>query len=103
MTNKIKKNAISIHQPIASGHHEIAEGKYNTEQIWKAAQRKGLTCCRNNFWNLIKNPIYCGKIVVPAYKDEPMQWVCGQHQSIISETVLSHLILKLKLIVLSLT
>lgn len=53
---------------------EIATGKYTTEQVWKLAKRQGLTCTRNNFWNLIRNPVYCGKIVVPSFKEESCNW-----------------------------
>ncbi|WP_184546142.1 recombinase family protein [Mucilaginibacter sp. FT3.2] len=64
---------------------EIATGKYPVEQIYKKAKNKGLACGRNNFWNLIRNPIYCGKISIQAYKDEPMQLATGQHEAIITE------------------
>lgn len=63
---------------------EIATGKYAVEQVWKQARRQGLSCTRNNFWNLIRNPVYCGMIVVPAYKEEKQQWVDGQHEAIIT-------------------
>ncbi|WP_183564729.1 recombinase family protein [Mucilaginibacter sp. SP1R1] len=66
---------------------EIADGKYNTEQIWKEAKKKGLVCSSSNFRELVRNPVYCGKIVVAKYKDEPMHWVNGQHEAIISEAI----------------
>ena len=66
---------------------EIAKGKYPVEQIYKLAKSKGLACGRNNFWNLIRNPIYCGKIVIPAYKDEPLHYATGQHEPIIDEAL----------------
>tara|TARA_R110002020_G_scaffold113688_1_gene261541 strand:+ start:25757 stop:27310 length:1554 start_codon:yes stop_codon:yes gene_type:complete len=64
---------------------EIAKKIFNSEQIWKMAKTKGLTCGKNNFYNAIRNPLYCGKILVPAYKDEPATIVNGQHEGIISE------------------
>lgn len=66
---------------------EIAEGRYNTEQIWKEAKRKGLNSSRNNFRSLLRNPIYCGKIIIPQYKNEPMYWAEGQHEAIITEAL----------------
>jgi site-specific DNA recombinase len=66
---------------------EIATGKYPVEQVWKEAKRRGLACGRNNFWNLIRNPVYCGKIVVPLFKDEPLHWVDAQHEPIITEVI----------------
>ena len=35
-----------------------------------ARKKLGLTCSKNNFWIAIRNPVYCGKIVIPKYKDE---------------------------------
>lgn len=63
---------------------EIATGKYAVEQVWKQAKRNGLPCSRNNFWNMIRNPVYCGKIVVPSFQDETLQLVEGQHDPIIT-------------------
>ena len=34
------------------------------------AKEKGLKCSKNNFWTAIRNPMYCGKIFIPKYKDE---------------------------------
>jgi len=64
---------------------EIATGRASVEQVWKKARKEGLRCGRNNFWNLIRNPIYCGKIVVKAFRDEIFQVVDGQHEPIITE------------------
>jgi site-specific DNA recombinase len=67
--------------------NEIAQGKYNTEQVWKEAKRKGLTCGKNNFRNMLRNPVYCGKITVSAYKTEPSTIVEGLHDAIIPESL----------------
>jgi site-specific DNA recombinase len=40
---------------------------------------------RSNIWNLLRNPIYYGKIFLPAYKDEPAMLVKGIHEPLISE------------------
>lgn len=66
---------------------EIAKGIFNTEQIFHKAKQKGLKCSRNNFWRVIKNPVYCGKIAVPKYKDEEAKYVMGQHKALISEAL----------------
>lgn len=66
---------------------EIASGRYNTEQILQAARRRGLKCSKNNFWVAIRNPVYCGKIHIPKYKDEESHFVQGQHLPIISEAL----------------
>ena len=66
---------------------ELATGKYNAEQVRKMVYSKGLKCERNNFWKIIRNPIYCGTIVVPPYEEEEIQFVKGQHEPIISEAL----------------
>jgi len=64
---------------------EVAKQRYAVDQIRKELNRKGLNCSKSNFYNLLKNPVYCGKIVVPPYKDEPGELVDGQHEAIITE------------------
>jgi len=66
---------------------ELATGNYNGEQVRKMAYTKGLKCERNNFWKIIRNPIYCGTIIVPPYEEEEIQFVKGQHEPIISEAL----------------
>jgi DNA invertase Pin-like site-specific DNA recombinase len=65
--------------------NEVATGRYPVEQVWRKARGKGLTCCPNNFRNALRNPVYCGKVIVPATKDEPEYWTEGQHQPLIPE------------------
>lgn len=66
---------------------EISKGEFTTEQIWRVACKKGLKVGRNNFYTILRNPVYCGKILVPAYRDEPEYWAEGQHEGIITETL----------------
>jgi site-specific DNA recombinase len=66
---------------------EISKGKYSTEQIFKKAAASGLICSKNNFLRLVRNPIYCGKIIVSQYKDEDAFMVKGLHDPIITETL----------------
>jgi site-specific DNA recombinase len=64
---------------------ELAEGVYNTEQVFKLAKAKGFKGTKGLFWFAIRNPVYCGKIFVPKYKDEECQLVKGTHEPIITE------------------
>ena len=70
---------------IFEAFESIATGAYAVDEIRKTLNKKGLNCSRNNFWKRIRNPIYCGKIVIKAYKDEPEEIVKGLHEPIISE------------------
>jgi len=66
---------------------EIAACRFNTEQILHMARNRGLKCSKNNFWVAIRNPVYCGKIHVPKFKDEESIFVQGKHEAIISSTL----------------
>ncbi len=66
---------------------ELARGIFNTEQVLKMARKKGLKCSKNNFWVAIRNPVYCGQIFIPKYKDEASYLVTGQHEPLISEAL----------------
>ena len=92
--NRIKEDGskyIAFDEPEASilkwAFEEISKGIFNTEQIYYSAKRKGLKASRNNFWRLIRNPLYCGKIVIPKYKDEEARVVMGQHEPLISQSL----------------
>lgn len=70
-TNKTAEDGrkyIALQEPSAGimrwVFEEIATGRFNTEQIWKLALKKGLKCSKNNFWVAIRNPIYMGKIAI---------------------------------------
>src|SRR5690606_8851834 len=66
---------------------ELSKGRYNTEQVWKRAKEKGLKCSKSAFWQVLRNPVYCGKIFIPAFKDEKSRFVPANHAPIISEGV----------------
>jgi site-specific DNA recombinase len=66
---------------------ELATGRYQIEQVRKMTYEKGLKCSRSNFFNMIRNPVYCGKIVVPKSKDEALSIVQGQHEPLVSEAL----------------
>ena len=90
--NKSKEDGrkyIAPKEPQASiikwAFEEIAKGIFNTEEILRMARKKGLTVGKNAFWLAIRNPLYCGKIFVPKFKDEESQLVKGQHEAIITE------------------
>lgn len=62
----------------------IASEKYSAQSILTYYQKKGLPIRKNAFWNMIKNPLYCGFVRVPAYGGHPEEWVKGQHEAIIT-------------------
>ncbi len=64
---------------------KLATCEYSTEQIWKVARQRGLTCGKNNFLVAIRNPVYYGMITIPKYKNEDSYLVKGLHEPLISE------------------
>lgn len=88
--NEHGKKSIELKEPDASlmkwAFEELAKGVYNTQQIHLKVREKGLDICKAYFWKCIKNPVYCGRIVVPEYEGEEEYTVKGQHEAIISES-----------------
>ena len=66
---------------------QLADGVFNTEQVFKMAKEKGFRPTKSLFWFAIRNPVYCGKIFLPKYKDEESQFVKATHEPIISEAL----------------
>ncbi|MBB1285924.1 recombinase family protein [Flavisolibacter sp. BT320] len=64
---------------------ELSSGISSAEAVRQEAMKRGLSCAKANYYLLIRNPFYCGRIYLPAYKDEPEQVVKGRHEPIISE------------------
>ena len=92
--NKITENGkkyIAPKEPDASilkwAFHTIANGQYQIEQIYKEVNKKGFAVCKSGFWNLLRNPVYCGKILTCGYRELHKTYVPGQHDAIISETL----------------
>ncbi len=64
---------------------ELASGQWSVLELWKQGREKGLRCGKNNFWLIIQNPVYCGKILVSQYQQEEAYYVTGTHEPLISE------------------
>lgn len=64
---------------------EIAKGSRTLNDIRLEMHKKGLSVSRSNFSVMIRNPVYMGKILIPAYGEEPEQLVDGIHEGIVSE------------------
>lgn len=83
---------VGLKEPEASNmlwaFNEIAKGKYTTNQIrLKMNALEGANISSTSFYRAIKNPMYCGKIFIKAYKDEEACLVDATHESLISEAL----------------
>lgn len=63
----------------------FATGTYQIEILRKKLYGEGLKISRSNFYTVLRNPIYCGKIRVKEYRDDPQEIVQGIHDPIVSE------------------
>jgi site-specific DNA recombinase len=66
---------------------EITHNNLTLEEIRRQANRLGLNTSRANFWRLVRNPVYCGKLIIKQHKDEEAYMVDGQHEPLISEAL----------------
>ena len=82
---------IAPKEPVASAMRkafkDVSEGKFTLREIYTQAKENGINCGYNNFCNILRSPIYCGKIPVPKYKDEEAFLANGQHEPLISEVL----------------
>lgn len=62
----------------------IAHGKSQMQMI-QEAKEEGLVISKNAMSKMLVNPMYMGKIVVPAQDDEGEQVINGVHEGLISE------------------
>jgi DNA invertase Pin-like site-specific DNA recombinase len=89
--NKISESGhkyIAIHEPEASivrrAFHSITEDHITLSVCYKQSVIAGLKCSKSNFYLLMHNPVYCGKIVIPEFEDEKRFEVNGSHEPLIS-------------------
>ncbi|QPH40509.1 recombinase family protein [Pedobacter endophyticus] len=67
------------------------------ENVLHIANKKGLVCSKSNFYCIINNPMYCGKVSVPRYQNEEAYYVIGRHQPLITEEQFDSIQKKLKI------
>ena len=64
---------------------EVAKGVKTPTLVWKEVQGQGLKVSESSFFEMLRNHFYCGEIYVPAYLDEPAQFVKGIHDPLITK------------------
>ena len=63
----------------------ISTGEFSQEQVLRRLRIKGFNYHHNSFSELLRNPVYMGKVLVKGYNGEPEEIVQGIHQPIVSE------------------
>lgn len=89
VTSPDGKKIIVPKQPEANhikwSFEQMATGYYSISKLNKIACLNGFSCKRNNFWQLMHNPIYCGFVTLSATKNEEKQLIEGIHEPLISK------------------
>jgi len=62
----------------------IGRDEYSINYIYKQVVLAGLKCSRSNFSALIRNPVYCGQIIIPEFGMEKKYIHDGIHERLIS-------------------
>ncbi|HVX01359.1 MAG TPA: recombinase family protein, partial [Candidatus Babeliaceae bacterium] len=65
----------------------VAENKRTVQAVYNQIHSYGLRCSISNFRRLLRNPVYCGKIALPAYEYETARLVNGLHQPLVDEVL----------------
>ncbi len=66
---------------------KIAEGDTSIREMHRTAMKSGFKCSLNNFWWLLRNPVYCGKIKIPDFENNKNCIVSGIHEGLVSESL----------------
>ncbi|MBN4046981.1 recombinase family protein, partial [bacterium AH-315-P13] len=81
-TLAIKKNIAPI---IQRAFGDYSKGVLSAEDIRKKYYHRGLKITKASIHNLLKNPVYCGKILIKEWKKEDEIIVDGLHPPIIDD------------------
>ncbi len=57
------------------------------EEIRRRLWKKGFRCSKNQFTLMLRNPLYAGKIHLPAWRDELEERVDGLHEALVGEVL----------------
>ena len=66
---------------------DFSLGIYSQNELRKLPKFKPLELTKSGISRILNQPLYSGKIIVPAYKDEPEQMVDAIHEPLISEEI----------------
>ena len=66
---------------------QMALGISDIDTVRKQVNKKGLLVSKSQFWNLIHNMVYCGRVEISAYKEESAHYVRGIHEPLITEAL----------------
>lgn len=65
---------------------QLAKNIYKIDQIRKMAYEKGFKCSRSHFFRIIRNPAYCGLVLI-KFNSKEQQLIKGIHDPLVSEAL----------------
>lgn len=77
---------VEIAPLIKSLFEDYATGLFSQSEILTKYLKLGLKISKSSLSTMLKNPLYMGKVFVPAFEDSPEELVVGLHTPIISES-----------------
>jgi site-specific DNA recombinase len=69
---------------IIRAFEQVALGLHSIDSIRKSLNIEGFKCSKQGFLNILKNPLYKGKIVVEEWREDARTVVDGLHEPIVS-------------------
>lgn len=87
--NESGKSTLKFNEELAPliqmAYKDFITGMYSSEDVRKRYYKKGLKITKQTMLNLLRNPVYCGKIRIKPWKKEDEQIVEGLHPAMIDE------------------
>ena len=62
---------------------EVAKGVYSAKEVLLKLRKRGFKCSVNQFGLLLRNPLYSGRLVISAWRDEAEEIVQGVHEPLV--------------------
>ena len=72
---------------VKEAFEEVAKGIKAPTHVWREMKAKGLKCEKQSFFDMLRNRFYIGDVFVPAYNNDPDQYVKGQHEPLVEPDV----------------
>lgn len=83
------EKSVAIDENIASliryAFEEVAKGVKTPTCVWRELKIKGLKVSESSFFEMLRNRFYIGDIFVPAYNNDPDQYVKGLHEPLVDK------------------
>lgn len=72
---------------VAYAFNMFSKGVYTIEEVRRMANEKGLKLQKQQFINMLSNPLYIGKIYLKPIGGEPEQYIKGLHSPIVDDEI----------------